>query len=112
MDPAGQGPGPLLSWDLRGHEGSSGVTAERCDVPSMCPGGAAPLLMSLMSCSLRVMEEMGIDSARRDLGGIVDRARLKGEHTVITRAGKPAAVVVDMTWYEIAEDLMESRGDQ
>lgn len=46
------------------------------------------------------MEEIGIDSARKDLGGIVDRARLKGEHTVITRAGKPAAVVVPVEWYE------------
>jgi len=48
------------------------------------------------------VESIGIEEARKDLGGIVDRARLKGEHTVITRAGKPAVVVVDMGWYEYA----------
>ena len=38
MGAAGQGFKVLLSWDLTGHEGSSGVTRAQCDVPSMCPG--------------------------------------------------------------------------
>jgi prevent-host-death family protein len=37
---------------------------------------------------------MGIEEARNDLGGIVDRARLRYEPTRITRQGKPAAVIV------------------
>ena len=48
------------------------------------------------------MMEAGIEETRKDLGGIVDRARFKGEHTVITRTGKPAAVVVDVIWYRYA----------
>ena len=48
------------------------------------------------------MEEMGIDGARRDLGGIVNRALIAGEHTLITRAGKPAAVIVPVEWHEKA----------
>ena len=46
------------------------------------------------------MMEAGIEEARKDLGGIVDRARYKGEHTVITRTGKGAAVIVPVEWYE------------
>ncbi len=42
------------------------------------------------------MESIGIEAARADLGGVVDRARLKQEPTLITRAGKPAAVVVSV----------------
>lgn len=48
------------------------------------------------------MEEIGIEQARRNLGEIVDRARIAGEHTVITRQGKRAAVVVPAEWYEQA----------
>jgi prevent-host-death family protein len=40
------------------------------------------------------MEEISIEEARRTLGDIVDRARLAGQSTVITRHGKPAAMVV------------------
>ena len=43
---------------------------------------------------------MGIEEARNDLGGIVDRARLRYEPTTITRQGKPAAVVTNVEWYE------------
>ena len=45
---------------------------------------------------------MGIDGARRDLGGIVNRALIAGEHTLITRAGKPAAIIVPVEWHEKA----------
>lgn len=58
------------------------------------------------------VEVIGIDRARGDLGGIVDRARLKGEHTVITRAGKPAAVVVPVDWYEKAKAAIGEGGEQ
>ena len=40
------------------------------------------------------MEAIGIEEARKDLGGIVDRARFNGESTPIKRTGKLAAVVV------------------
>jgi len=46
------------------------------------------------------MEETGIEQARKGLGEIVDRARIAGEHTLITRTGKPAAVIVPVEWYE------------
>ena len=39
------------------------------------------------------MKQVSIDKARAKLGDIVDRARLVGEATVITRHGKPAATV-------------------
>lgn len=40
------------------------------------------------------MEETGIEQARKGLGEIVDRARYRDEPTLITRTGKPAAVVI------------------
>ena len=40
------------------------------------------------------MRDMGIEEARRELGNIIDRARLLAEPTRITRQGKPAAVIV------------------
>lgn len=44
------------------------------------------------------MEEISIENARRNLGELVDRARLAGERTVITRQGRPAAVIVGYDW--------------
>jgi prevent-host-death family protein len=52
------------------------------------------------------MEEIGLEEARRTLGEIVDRARLAQQHTLITRQGKPAAVVVAPDWYEQARALV------
>lgn len=45
------------------------------------------------------MEEIGIEKARTSLGEIVEQARLGRFHTLITRFGKPSAVVVDVEWY-------------
>lgn len=45
------------------------------------------------------MEEVGIEDARRQLGEIVGRADLAGQETLITRNGKPAAVIVSAWWY-------------
>lgn len=45
------------------------------------------------------MEEIGIEAARTGLGEIVEQARLGHFHTLITRFGKPAAVVVNVEWY-------------
>lgn len=55
------------------------------------------------------MDETGIERARQALGEIVDRARIAGEHTVITRQGKPAAVIVPVEWYEQAKTALEGR---
>jgi prevent-host-death family protein len=52
------------------------------------------------------METTGIEEARIALGDIIDRARLMGDATVITRYGKPAAVVVPFDWYEAARPLL------
>lgn len=51
------------------------------------------------------MEEIGINAARPKLGDIVDRARMNNIPTVITREGKPAAVVVSVEFYEDAQKL-------
>lgn len=45
------------------------------------------------------MEQASIEEARRTLGEIVDRARLAGHPTLITRQGKPAAMVIPESWY-------------
>jgi prevent-host-death family protein len=51
------------------------------------------------------MDEMSIERARLKLGEIVDRARIAGQFTMITRQGKPAAVVVSVEWHEVAAKL-------
>lgn len=56
------------------------------------------------------MDEMSIEAARPKLGEIIDRARLAGEPTRITRVGKPAAVVVSVEWYEQAKALIAASG--
>lgn len=48
------------------------------------------------------MEETTLEKARGVLGEIVERARVSGEATLITRYGVPAAVVVNADWYESA----------
>jgi prevent-host-death family protein len=45
------------------------------------------------------MEQVSLDQARRTLGEIVDRARLTGRATLITRQGKPAALVISIDRY-------------
>jgi prevent-host-death family protein len=49
------------------------------------------------------MDQVSIEGARRTLGDVVDKARFTDEPTVITRQGKPAAVVVSVGWYEQAK---------
>lgn len=53
------------------------------------------------------MKEIGIEDARRQLGEIIDRARLAGEHAIVTRQGKPAAVVVGYDWLVAVASLIE-----
>jgi prevent-host-death family protein len=43
-----------------------------------------------------------VEEARIGLGDVIDRARLAGQPTLITRYGKPAAVVVSEEWYRDA----------
>ena len=52
------------------------------------------------------MRSVSIEVARRTLGELVDRARLASEPTMITRHGKPGAVVVNADWYTRAEELL------
>jgi prevent-host-death family protein len=42
------------------------------------------------------MNETGLEQARAALGEIVERAELAGEPTMLTRYGRPAAVVVSL----------------
>ena len=52
------------------------------------------------------MQEASIESARLKLGELVDRARLAEQPTLITRQGKPAAVVVSVAWYDRAVEAL------
>jgi prevent-host-death family protein len=52
------------------------------------------------------MDQLSIEEARRQLGELVDRARLAGEPTLIMRYRKPAAVIVGADWYDRASALM------
>jgi prevent-host-death family protein len=57
------------------------------------------------------MDEVSLERARKTLGEIVDHARIAGEHTTITRQGKPGAVMVPVEWYEQAKALIgEEKG--
>lgn len=57
------------------------------------------------------MRTASVEEARVGLGDVIDRARLAGEPTLITRYGRPAAVVVGEEWYRRAEEcLMSSAG--
>lgn len=44
----------------------------------------------------------------QQLGELADRARLEGQHTVVTRQGKPAAVMVPVDWYRTAQALKDA----
>jgi prevent-host-death family protein len=57
------------------------------------------------------MESLSIEDARRQLGELVDRARLAGEPTLIMRYRKPVAVVVSAEWYERAAAALSRSGD-
>lgn len=56
------------------------------------------------------MEEIGLEDARRQIGELVDLARLAGQHTVITRHGKSAAVIVGSVWYDAVVSLIKDQG--
>jgi prevent-host-death family protein len=56
------------------------------------------------------VDEMSIERARLKLGDVVDLARIAGQPTLITRQGKPAAVVVSVDWYEQAKALISEAG--
>ena len=49
------------------------------------------------------METHGVEETRSMLGDLVERVRVGGEHFVITRYGKPAAVIVPVEWLEEAQ---------
>lgn len=52
------------------------------------------------------MRTSSLEDARAGLGDLIDRARLAGEPTLITRYGRPAAVVVSEHWYREAEECL------
>jgi prevent-host-death family protein len=57
------------------------------------------------------MNTVQIEEARKQLGELVDRARLAGEPTMIVRYRKPAAVLVPVGWYQEAAELLSSQAD-
>ena len=52
------------------------------------------------------MRTVAIEEARAKLGDLIDYARLAAEPTMITRYGRPAAVVVSEEWYREAEECL------
>ncbi len=54
-------------------------------------------------------EYVSIEQARPKLGELVDRARLAGDHLVIARNGRPAAVIVPLDWYDDAREALAPR---
>lgn len=58
------------------------------------------------------MQTIRLEEARAGLGDVIDRARLAGEPTLITRYGKPAAVVVSEDWYRLAEECLTASGTE
>lgn len=46
------------------------------------------------------MESYGIEEARNQLGDLVERVRISGEHITLTRYGKPAVILVPVGWCE------------
>jgi len=52
------------------------------------------------------MRAVSVEEARAGFGDLVDRARLVGEPTLITRYGRPAAVVVSQDWFHEAEECL------
>lgn len=52
------------------------------------------------------MRTISIEEARAGFGDLIDRARIAGEPTLITRYGRPAAVVVSVGWHEEAESAL------
>jgi prevent-host-death family protein len=53
------------------------------------------------------MEEFGLMAARDHLGELVNKAQFGDEHTLITRMGKPAAVLVGADWYAQARATLD-----
>lgn len=53
-----------------------------------------------------------MEEARVRLGDVIDRARLTGEPTLITRYGRPAAVVVSEDFYLNAIQVFDSQEPQ
>jgi prevent-host-death family protein len=45
------------------------------------------------------MESFGIEEARNQLGDLIDRVRIGGEHITLTRYGKAVAVLVPVEWH-------------
>ena len=44
-------------------------------------------------------QTIGAREARPELGALIDAAHYAGQHTIITKAGKPRAVLVPYEWY-------------
>lgn len=55
------------------------------------------------------MEQVSLEAARRTLGEIVDRARLAGQATLITRQGKPAAMVINVDRYREQGEVTDAQ---
>lgn len=69
------------------------MTAEAIEVPY------GPRRGTRYAADMARTELMGLDAARKSLGERVDMARDHEIHTVMTRHGQPAAVLVDIRYY-------------
>lgn len=70
------------------------------------PYGIPPA--TLYAADMATTELMGVEVARKQLGTRIAKAENNETHTVVTKHGQPAAVIVDIAWYARAR---ESLGD-
>lgn len=60
----------------------------------------------LYAADVASTELMGVEEARKKLGERVDFAADDELHTVVTKHGQPAAVLVDIAWYTRAREAL------
>lgn len=66
---------------------------------------------ALYAADVARTELMGVESTRKVLGQRVDKAAAEELHTVMTKHGQPAAVIVDMDWYRRARKALKDPTD-
>jgi len=57
------------------------------------------------------VESYGIEEARNQLGDLIDRVRVKGEHITLTRYGKAAAILVPVEWHPATATSAANKAD-
>lgn len=51
-------------------------------------------------------QRMSVENARAKLGRLLDAAGNEGVHTIVSKHGEPAAVLVPIGWYRNARNIL------